>query len=76
MGRPRLLISKEHLQRVIEMDLSVSFISTLFGVSTKTLHRQMQEWDLAIIDMYSKLTDAELDNLVLTIKADLPNSGK
>lgn len=76
MGRPRLLISKEHLQRLIEMDLLVSFISTLFGVSTKTLHRQMQEWDLAKIDTHSKLTDGELDNLVLTIKSDLPNSGK
>lgn len=75
MGRPRVLISRDHLERLIEMDMSVTDISILLGVSRKTIHRRMREWDLSIGRTYSAITDRELDNLVLSVKENLANLG-
>ncbi|XP_041854853.1 uncharacterized protein LOC121648663 [Melanotaenia boesemani] len=74
-GRPRLSISNDHLQDLIEMDLSVSCISKILGVSVKTIHRRMREWGLSIRDTYSSVSDDELDSLVSTIKQQSRNLG-
>lgn len=74
-GRPKLVVSKDYLQDLIEMDLSVRCISKLLGVSVKTVRRRMQQWGLSIRESYSQMTDDELDNLVSAIKADSPNLG-
>ncbi|XP_010764858.1 uncharacterized protein, partial [Notothenia coriiceps] len=74
-GRPKLVVSKDHLQNLIEMDLSVPCISKLLGISCKTVRRRMQQWGLSIRESYSKMTDDELDSLVSAIKEDSPNLG-
>lgn len=75
-GRPKLAVSKDHLQELIEMDLNVPCISKMLGISERTIHRRMQEWGLSVRNTYSKLTDHELDNLVRTIKATSPDLGR
>ncbi|KAI9542475.1 hypothetical protein NQZ68_019157 [Dissostichus eleginoides] len=74
-GRPKPVVSKDHLQNLIEMDLSVPCISKLLGISCKTVRRRMQQWGLSIRESYSKMTDDELDSLVSAIKEDSPNLG-
>ncbi|XP_041864220.1 uncharacterized protein LOC121654248 [Melanotaenia boesemani] len=75
VGRPKLSISKDHLQDLMEMDLSVACISNILGVSVKTIHRRMREWGLSVKDTYSSLSDDELDSLVSTIKQESKNLG-
>lgn len=74
-GRPKLVVSKDHIQDLIEMDLSVPCMSKLLGLSVSTLKRRMRQWGLSIRESYSKMTDDELDNLVSAIKQDSPNLG-
>ncbi|KAJ8388901.1 hypothetical protein AAFF_G00126570 [Aldrovandia affinis] len=75
MGRPKLSVSKDHLQELIEMDLSVPCISKMLGVSVHTINRRIQVWGFNVRNTYSQLNDDELDNLVCTIKATSPNLG-
>ncbi|XP_034023532.1 uncharacterized protein LOC117507858 [Thalassophryne amazonica] len=74
-GRPSLIISKEHLQDLVEMDLSVGCISKLLGVSVRTVHRRMQKWGISIRQCYSNMSDDELDKLISAIKEQSPNLG-
>uniref|UniRef100_A0A672Z0C4 Integrase core domain-containing protein n=1 Tax=Sphaeramia orbicularis TaxID=375764 RepID=A0A672Z0C4_9TELE len=75
-GRPKLVISEDHLQHLLEMDLSVSCISKLLAVSVRTLTCRMREWGFSVRESYSNMTDAELDHVVSAIKQDFPNLGK
>lgn len=76
LGCPKLCVSQDHLQGLIDMDLSVPCISKLLRVSVRTVQRRMQEWDISIRDCYSSMTDNELDCLVTEIKRDSSNLGK
>ncbi|KAJ8289518.1 hypothetical protein GJAV_G00002240 [Gymnothorax javanicus] len=74
-GRPKLVVSEDHLADLIEMDLSVLCISKLLGVSLATVRRRMQELGVFKRDRYSSVTDEELDRLVLEIKQDSRDFG-
>ncbi|KAG9261098.1 hypothetical protein AMEX_G14115 [Astyanax mexicanus] len=74
-GRPKLCVSKDHLEHLLEMGLAVPNISKLLGVSQKTIRRRMTEWYLSVRDSYSQVSDEELDSLVLAVKKDSPNLG-
>ncbi|XP_034457480.1 uncharacterized protein LOC117771348 [Hippoglossus hippoglossus] len=75
-GRPKLVVSRDQLEDLIDMELSVPCISKMLGVSNQTVRRRMQQWGLAIKESCSKITDDELDGLVSAIKADSPNLGQ
>ncbi|XP_069369670.1 uncharacterized protein [Paralichthys olivaceus] len=75
-GRPKLVVSRDHLEDLIEMELSVPCISKMLGISNQTVRRRMQQWGLTIKESCSKITDDELDSLVSAIKADSPNLGQ
>ncbi|XP_008304281.1 uncharacterized protein LOC103375742, partial [Stegastes partitus] len=74
-GQPKLVISKEYLQDLIDMQLSISCIAKLLGVSKKTVFRRMHEFGLSVKGSYSNLTDGELDNLVRSVKLRMPHIG-
>lgn len=74
-GRPKLVVSEQHLTHLIELGLTVPCISKLLGMSTRTVERRMHEFGITIRGTYSHLTDEELDNLVVTIKTTSPHSG-
>lgn len=67
-GRPKLIVSEQHLRHLIELGLTVPCISKLLGMSTRTVERRMHEFGITVRGTYSHLTDEELDNLVVTIK--------
>lgn len=75
MGRPKIIVSEQHIRRLIEIGLTVPCISKLLGVSTRTIERRMQEFGITVRGTYSQLTDEELDNLVVAIKTTSPHSG-
>lgn len=74
-GQPKLVVSKEYLQHLIEMQLPIPCIAKLLGVCKKTVFRQMHEYGLSVKRLYSNLTDQELDNLVRLIKLRMPHIG-
>ncbi|XP_062849133.1 uncharacterized protein LOC134311422 isoform X2 [Trichomycterus rosablanca] len=74
-GRPKLCVSKDHLEHLLEIGLAVPNICKLLGVSQKTIRRRMTEWNLSVRDSYSQVSDEELDSLVLAVKKDSPNLG-
>ncbi|KAI7806118.1 hypothetical protein IRJ41_000277, partial [Triplophysa rosa] len=74
-GRPKAIIGLEYLVNLLEMNLPVRCIASLLGVSERTVHRRLAEFDLSVRSLYSSLTDDELDTLVSNIKSRMPNSG-
>ncbi len=74
-GRPKTIVSEQHLRRLVEMGLTVPCISKLLGMSTRTIERRMQQFGITVRGTYSQLTDEELDNLVVAIKTTSPHSG-
>ncbi len=74
-GPPKFLISREHLQSLVSMQLSIPCISQLLGVSTRTINRRLNKYGISIRDTYTKITDEELDNLVSSVKAESPHLG-
>lgn len=45
------------------------------GVSRSTVFRRVEEYELSGRNMYSSISDDELDSLVASIKNPLPNAG-
>ncbi|XP_041850896.1 uncharacterized protein LOC121646082 [Melanotaenia boesemani] len=74
-GRPKLFVEEQRLAEMLHARLPVPCIARLMGVSRSTIFRRMQEYEMSVKDMYSSLTDDELDSLVASIKNDLPNAG-
>uniref|UniRef100_A0A8D3CXR4 Integrase core domain-containing protein n=1 Tax=Scophthalmus maximus TaxID=52904 RepID=A0A8D3CXR4_SCOMX len=73
VGRPKLDVSRDELEDLIDMDLSVPCISRTLGISVKTVRRRMQQWGLSIKESYSKVTDDELDFMVASPPLRLPS---
>lgn len=74
-GRPRLVVSPETLEHLVELGLPTSFIAKLLGVSRATLFRRMSENNISVSATYSKCSDDELDALVTAIKSTMPDAG-
>ncbi|KAF3844260.1 hypothetical protein F7725_013602 [Dissostichus mawsoni] len=75
VGRPRMVISPEYIHSLLELNLSIPCIAALLGVSRRTVHRRMAESDFTVRELYSTLTDEELDQCVRDIKCRQPHSG-
>ncbi|KAI7814209.1 hypothetical protein IRJ41_010151 [Triplophysa rosa] len=73
--RPKILVEEQHLKETLHAHLPVCCIATLMGVSRNTIFRRMKVYELSVRDMYSSISDEELDILVASVKNDLPNAG-
>ena len=47
----------------------------MLAISLSTVGRRMQEFKLSVKDLYSSLSDEELDNRLRDILRDFPNCG-
>ena len=74
-GRPKIAISREYLQHLVEFGLPMATISSFLSVSRATLYRRMAEINISVRGLYSACTDPELDALVSEIKTRAPHSG-
>ena len=75
VGRPRFIISCRQLVFLVEHRFTVPQIADLLGVSVRTVHRRMREYDISISQQYSTVSDLELDQLVGEILAEFPTCG-
>lgn len=67
-GRPRYDVPQEQLQFLLESKFSVPQISSLLGISIRTVCRRMEQYGLSIRSFYSSLSDQELDAIVRSIQ--------
>ena len=66
IGRPKIYISRNHLDY---------FLAMMFSVSNKTIYRRLQEFELPVRTSYSDISEAELDAIILDILYNFPNCG-
>ncbi|KAA0710510.1 hypothetical protein E1301_Tti012592 [Triplophysa tibetana] len=66
-GRPRFAIEREALADKLQTNLPVHYIAKMMGVSTRTIFRRMKDFGLSISDLYSSITDEELDKYNIII---------
>ena len=74
VGRPRFVIDRECLEEVLEINLPVPCIAKMLGVSRRTVFRRMKELGVSA-RRYHEMDDEELDNVVRTIKNEMPTTG-
>ena len=72
-GRPKTFVDREQLEYLRSLRFTWNEISSLLGVSSKTLQRKAKEWD---ITTYSNISDAKLDEMVQQIQTRFPTSGE
>jgi len=74
-GRPRLGISADQLQYLLELGFTCPQIASVLGVSLSTIRRRMGDYNLSVSGQYADITDRELDDIVMDIKSAFPNCG-
>ena len=72
VGRPRLDVSHKQVTSLKNLDLYWTKISSMLGVSYKTLLRRREEFQ---ITAYTDLSDVDLDATVRDILSQAPHSG-
>ena len=60
-GRPRCQIYSDQLSFLQSLNCSVTDIAKFLGVSVRTVHRRMSGFSLSVSNLYSTVTDHELD---------------
>ena len=73
VGRPPLPVDRNCLAYLRSLNLSWSEISNVLGVSARTLQRRASDWN---ITRFTVITEEALEEEVLRIKQEFPNSGE
>ena len=74
-GRPRLNISREQLETLLDQQFTQVEISKIYGCSPRTIHRRILEFGLSSVCQYSAMSDSELDSVVEEFVASFPTAG-
>jgi transposase len=74
-GRPRLDIRQDQLEYFLELGFTCPRIASMLGVSLRTIRRWMSESGLSVRNLYSTISDEQLDILVRLIQQNFPNCG-
>ena len=74
-GRPRFLIDQTQLENLLVLHFKVPQIASLLGVSIRTVRRRMDDIGLRVSDLFSEISDNELDVIMSGIIQQFPNCG-
>ena len=74
-GRPRLQIPFEQLEFLLEKKFKIDEIARLFITSKRTVERRMRDFGLSATNVYTSLSDQQLDTMITEIQRDFPNVG-
>ena len=75
VGRPSFIISINQLSFLLENMFSVPMIAEILNVSVSTVRRRMTDYGLSVRQLYSSISDQELDEIVREIQLQFPNCG-
>lgn len=70
-GRPPLPVDRDCVAYLRSLNFTLLEISSVLGVSSRTLQRKAQEWN---ISRFTVISDESLDHEIYQIKRDFPNS--
>ena len=74
-GRPKLNITQDQIEFLLERRFTVLQMSRLLGVSSSTIERRMAEFRLTVRGTYANISDEQLDATVREILVGFPNTG-
>lgn len=74
-GRPKFSIPKEQLQFLIGQRFNIPTIASILCVSLQTVERRLQEFGLSCREVYSTMSDEDLDAVINSILNDFPETG-
>lgn len=72
-GRPRISVDREQLEFLRSLHFKWTDIAGILGVSEKTVHRRVLEWN---IPTYSSISDHEVDVIVRRYLEEFPQCGE
>ena len=75
-GRPQLCISEMRLSNLLEQEFTQVQIAKMLSCSPRTIHRRRVEFGLDRLIQYSSISDAELDELVISFVVNFPTAGQ
>ena len=73
-GRPKLNITQEQIEFLLERRFTVLQMSRLLGVSSSTIEHRMAEFRLTVRGTYANISDEQLDSTVREILVGFPNT--
>ncbi len=74
-GRPSFQIPRSQLAHLLTLNFTVPQISTILGVSIRTIRRRMSEYNLLVRSLYSSISDHDLHHLISSIQEEFPRCG-
>ena len=74
-GCPKLNITREQLQFVLERAFSVPDIARIIGVSVSTIERRLHEFHIPARSFYSDIDNKTLDRTIIDISRTFPSAG-
>ena len=74
-GRPKLNISQDQLQFLVERGFTILDISRMVNVSVRTIERRLHDFRLSITENFSHIDDQSLDRIIQEILRDFPSFG-
>ena len=74
-GRPKLNISQDQLQFLVERGFTIPDISRMLNVSVRTIERRLHDFGLSTTENYSHIDDQFLDRIIQGILRDFPSFG-
>lgn len=74
-GNVRFDIAQDQIEYLLDLSFTCPDIARLLGVSLRTIRRRMEEFGICLRDRYSCISDAELDEELVSIKQSYPNAG-
>ena len=75
VGRPKFDISFSLLRTLLEDGFAVPNIAGILGVSVSTVRRRMTDFHLSVRQMYSTISDSDLEKAISDIQLAHPNWG-
>ena len=75
VGRPSFQIPRTQLNYLLSMNFTVPQISTILGVSVRTVRRRMSDYGLSVRSLYSTISDSDLEHLISGIQEQYPGCG-
>ena len=75
VGRPKVDVDNEDIIALKALNYGWTKIASILDISRSTLYRRLNEEGISC-DLYTHLTSAELDELVIDIKRNHPNDGE
>ena len=67
VGRPRVEISKDQLEYLVEYELKTPDIAEALGVSVSTIKRRLREFNISIRGTLAEISDDDLDSVLRSI---------